>query len=304
MSSICNGCHRSFSHTGYANHILQSSRVACRDQALRQLEQAQQLLERPREALMVPRPSQQPIRTENMPAVTKASDVELPPIAFEGDYFGDAGDYSAFDLGWVAEHGRGGEGDMGVEEDDEWPEDSSDDNSDEELDADMDESLQQHWEPAPQPLALPTQATDDIMENVPLHPGASQRNRMEAALRRPVIITPYTAVSALAGQPVLFAPSPPTGYAAYASALAATMGGDTVGYELKSPYHPFLSKLEWEIARWAKTRSPSSTALSELLGIEGVSNSCFMVSKSSYQYSGPSKARAFLRECTRTQPAC
>ncbi|TEB18734.1 hypothetical protein FA13DRAFT_1758436 [Coprinellus micaceus] len=35
-------------------------------------------------------------------------------------------------------------------------------------------------------------------------------------------------------------------------------------------YHPFQSRLEWEFARWAKFRGPSSTAVSELLGIEGV----------------------------------
>jgi hypothetical protein len=37
-----------------------------------------------------------------------------------------------------------------------------------------------------------------------------------------------------------------------------------------NPYVPFSSKLEWEIARWAKFRGPSSTAVSELMGIEGV----------------------------------
>lgn len=35
---------------------------------------------------------------------------------------------------------------------------------------------------------------------------------------------------------------------------------------------PFNSKLDWEVARWAKMRGPGSTALSELLAIEGV---CF-----------------------------
>ncbi|KAJ3765439.1 hypothetical protein FB446DRAFT_655309, partial [Lentinula raphanica] len=33
---------------------------------------------------------------------------------------------------------------------------------------------------------------------------------------------------------------------------------------------PFGSQIEWEIARWAKLRGPSSTALSELLAIDGV----------------------------------
>jgi hypothetical protein len=33
---------------------------------------------------------------------------------------------------------------------------------------------------------------------------------------------------------------------------------------------PFRSQCEWEIARWAKMRRPSSTALTELLAIPGV----------------------------------
>lgn len=39
----------------------------------------------------------------------------------------------------------------------------------------------------------------------------------------------------------------------------------------ESPFYPFLSKMEWEIARWAKMRGPSSTAFTEFMNIEGVS---------------------------------
>jgi hypothetical protein len=35
-------------------------------------------------------------------------------------------------------------------------------------------------------------------------------------------------------------------------------------------WSPFLSRLDWEVARWAKLRGPSSTAFSELLAIDGV----------------------------------
>jgi hypothetical protein len=38
-----------------------------------------------------------------------------------------------------------------------------------------------------------------------------------------------------------------------------------------NPYRPFASKLDWEIGRWAKMRGPGSTALTELLSLEGVS---------------------------------
>ncbi|KAI0348983.1 hypothetical protein OH77DRAFT_1415714, partial [Trametes cingulata] len=35
-------------------------------------------------------------------------------------------------------------------------------------------------------------------------------------------------------------------------------------------YAPFTSRIDWEIARWAKMRGPGSTAVSELLQIEGL----------------------------------
>ena len=35
-------------------------------------------------------------------------------------------------------------------------------------------------------------------------------------------------------------------------------------------FAPFRSKLDWDMARWAKLRGPSSTAFSELLAIDGV----------------------------------
>ncbi|KAM6490958.1 hypothetical protein JOM56_013578 [Amanita muscaria] len=38
----------------------------------------------------------------------------------------------------------------------------------------------------------------------------------------------------------------------------------------ENEYAPFLSKLDWELARWAKVHGPSSSALTQLLQIEGV----------------------------------
>ena len=39
----------------------------------------------------------------------------------------------------------------------------------------------------------------------------------------------------------------------------------------ENPYAPFASSLEWQIAKWAKLRGPSSTAFTELIAIDGVS---------------------------------
>ncbi|KAG1762749.1 hypothetical protein EV702DRAFT_1206159 [Suillus placidus] len=41
-------------------------------------------------------------------------------------------------------------------------------------------------------------------------------------------------------------------------------------------YFPFCSQTEWEIARWAKLRGPSSTAFTDLLAIDGVSSNKFV----------------------------
>ena len=40
--------------------------------------------------------------------------------------------------------------------------------------------------------------------------------------------------------------------------------------DVDNPFAPFSSKMEWELARWAKLRGPSSTAFTELVKIEGV----------------------------------
>jgi hypothetical protein len=53
--------------------------------------------------------------------------------------------------------------------------------------------------------------------------------------------------------------------------LNASYRRNVANAENPSPYSPFSSKLEWEIAQWAKMRGPSSTAFNELLEIEGVS---------------------------------
>jgi hypothetical protein len=46
--------------------------------------------------------------------------------------------------------------------------------------------------------------------------------------------------------------------------------------DLENTYHLFASKMEWEVTRWAKFCGLSSTALSDLLAIEGVSQILFI----------------------------
>lgn len=45
---------------------------------------------------------------------------------------------------------------------------------------------------------------------------------------------------------------------------------NTLGGPPSNPYSPFNSKTDWELAKWAKLRGPSSTAFTELMGVTGV----------------------------------
>ncbi|KAJ7841714.1 hypothetical protein B0H14DRAFT_3086726 [Mycena olivaceomarginata] len=50
-----------------------------------------------------------------------------------------------------------------------------------------------------------------------------------------------------------------------------------------NPYAPFTSKMDWEIARWAKLRGSGSTAFNDLLAIEGVRDSLDLLYGNSVQ---------------------
>lgn len=43
------------------------------------------------------------------------------------------------------------------------------------------------------------------------------------------------------------------------------------GLYQSNPYSPFASEIDWKVAKWAKLRGQGSTAVSDLLGIPGVS---------------------------------
>lgn len=70
-----------------------------------------------------------------------------------------------------------------------------------------------------------------------------------------------------AGEPVI-SPEITTVNVAYEASLGSSLSTE-------NPYAPFTSKLDWEFAKWAKLRGPSETSLTELLGIDDVSNSIY-----------------------------
>jgi len=135
----------------------------------------------------------------------------------------------------------------------EWGDDESDD-EDEDLDGTF-ESSSLGWEP---PVSGDTDhmsvSSDNVDSDIP--PSSPPEDLRERAWVAPKIVK-FT--NPLAGKPVRSVDSTNSAYAAQ------------LGRGLDSnPYSPFTSKIDWEVAKWAKLQGPSSTSLAELLKIEGV----------------------------------
>ena len=117
------------------------------------------------------------------------------------------------------------------------------------------------WEP--EPLNQPAGGIGDIPPPVILNPVPSNRHESHNRLsRKPTIRLFNDRPDRNAGAPLENVTK--TSYETYQDALPKANAVPNV-------WAPFASKIDWEIAMWAKLRGPSSTALSELLNVEGVS---------------------------------
>lgn len=251
MSATCPACNKELaSITGYNRHLAKTTNPACRALYLA----SQQFRSSP------PAPDQQD--NESDMDIGDVPDPNQSPPHFEGDFFGI---YAKDELEWPAEFGDGGDADnKPVDEEDSEDEGDEGDAHDE-------------WEP---PLfASPHDTHEEDNEDEhdgtqdPHTPDAQEpdaRHRVEQRLRdheqAPTVVH-YP--DRRAGQPIN--PTKQSSNVTYCAQLDGS-GADNA-------YAPFASKLDWEMARWAKLRGPSSTAFSELISIEGVSS--WHLSKSS-----------------------
>ena len=89
------------------------------------------------------------------------------------------------------------------------------------------------------------------------------RENVENQLRQPVFVQSFKEQfsDSKAGEPKPNNAKKSTSFTTYGSKV---QGSDA------NPYAPFPNRINWEIAKWAKLRGPSSTAFSELLKIDGV----------------------------------
>jgi hypothetical protein len=163
------------------------------------------------------------------------------PQDFEGDLYGDdygENDFPGFDapLACLSPDGSGDEDDAIGDED--------------------------GWEP--EPLDQPAGDADlDVPPPVIDNRIPSNRHESHSRLtQKPVIRLFNDRPDRNAGAPL--PNQTKTGYETYQDALPNSNAVPNV-------WAPFASKIDWEVARWAKLRGPGSTALSELLRIEGVS---------------------------------
>ena len=117
------------------------------------------------------------------------------------------------------------------------------------------------WEP--EPLDQPAGGIGHILPPVILDPVHSNWHESHNRLtRKPTIWLFNDRPDRNAGAPL--EDMTKTSYETYQDALPKANSVPNI-------WAPFASKIDWEIAMWAKLRGPSSTALSELLNVEGVS---------------------------------
>jgi hypothetical protein len=229
----CPGCGIIYVGRSYTNHLGNSKQGACAD------------ARRAAEAKVSDSESDEEIG-ENF-----ATEFPTGGGAFQGDFFGD--NYTAADFGHASDSDSDSDSDL---EDD--SEDEDDDPQTRDAQAAADARVSDGWEP-PRPAsnnsgedtAMPAPDT----ETPP--PARLPRKIAEDRFHQEPIVDKYPGLGA--GAPI----------SAELAASAEKTYSDILG-ESPNPYAPFTSKIDWEVARWAKLRGSGSTAFTDLLQIAGV----------------------------------
>lgn len=265
MVNTCLGCHEQFERpSDFVQHLRRSTRPVC--QAARRTFEQSVRPTRNASRRSPPRRHSSTSSTQSQTSVPRGSTspTPQPPSHFAGDYFGT--DYTNTDFPFpenddevdVNVHGAGGVVDEADLSDDEGSEAGIEDHQPQE----------KVWEP-PRPQTsspAPVESTHGSPMNVDnddappehQHPAVATHDHLRQV---PAYVQHF---GRHAGAPI-FCPGADvaTGYDAYAQ---------TVDESRANPWAPFVSRLDWEVAQWAKLRGSGSTAFSDLLAIEGVSS--------------------------------
>ncbi|KAJ3555685.1 hypothetical protein NM688_g2437 [Phlebia brevispora] len=171
---------------------------------------------------------------------------------FAGDYFAGASDYQDDEFGWE--------------------ENSTDSDSDDDLENIADESASDsgygiHWDPpmdtspSPSPEPMEEESSEDELA---LEHRRQMEEYMKGLHRKPAVVVRF---GGEAGKVIQAPIRPRQQYDNHT--YQASLGPGSA----QNPWYPFTSKLDWEVAKWAKLRGPGDTAFSELLSIAGVRES-------------------------------
>ncbi|KAI1781775.1 hypothetical protein LXA43DRAFT_977924 [Ganoderma leucocontextum] len=232
----CAGCNGWYTINGYFHHLRQTSKPAC----------------------IAIRDSDEHYRASGSDANSTRSSQSTgaEPQQFEGDYFGEyqPGDCDDFD-------------DYNADADENPEPDGDDDEVAEEAEAEEADTLnfqeEGSWEEPPPQDDDDAIAMDVDDEGLVEDRSTEALDLRTAQHRAQEQLCTKTFVNRFpdprAGAPLLTKES--SAYDNYQTEL------DPEG---ENPYRPFTSRLDWEIARWAKMRGPGSSAVTELLAIKGV----------------------------------
>ncbi|KAJ6572973.1 hypothetical protein B0H10DRAFT_2237312 [Mycena sp. CBHHK59/15] len=169
---------------------------------------------------------------------------------FQGDFFGN--DYSEADFGYISD-------DPPMDSDSECR--LSDEESDpaaRDREAAADAQVAEGWEPT---RGMPNvDGGDAEMEDITAEirpPPRENRKIAEDRFHQEPVVVKFP--GGRAGQPI----------SKKRAASAEEQYGSVLG-KSDNPYAPFTSKMDWDVAHWAKLRGSGSTAFTDLLKIEGV----------------------------------
>lgn len=260
MPSRCLGCSRTF--LGLKSHLQKTNDPLCQVY----LQHLQASLELHTDTtLNQPKAHHSGVNIDNSPPVIGSDPINIVTDP-AGDFFGDYEKYGANDFGMDIGPEEAGTGSGDSDSEDDMLTDAGDE-EDSETELEMYEAMveghrtglePERNEPKPQvsnKMELDSDTTQQKPEVLRVRGGA------EAPLGRKPFVVKFPSHSK-AGS-TYDGVGDPDENTRYTTSLG----------NVSNMFAPFQSRLEWEIAKWAKTRGASSTAFTDLMGIDGVSRS-------------------------------
>ncbi|THU82700.1 hypothetical protein K435DRAFT_444376 [Dendrothele bispora CBS 962.96] len=281
----CNGCSAVFTRQSDLNqHHLKTPVKACQDAANATIARIRKSRLHKRQLPKGSKKSTPPIsrsRSRSPPVVGDTEEAEDTPQLFSGDFFGD--NYNTEDFPGF----ESSQGNLDAEKEAEELRNGAEEEQTNEA------ALEDTWEPPRHPIQSPAETMD-----IDVPPPAHNENPLLYNLpahRNGIHITKFEgrAGEAVSGSTPQTFHSPKHGFEAYQSKIPGSS---------ENVWAPFASKMDWEIAHWAKMRGTGSTAFSDLLAIQGVAESLDLSYRNSNELNHvidhdlPSRRPAFSRQ--------